>query len=287
VPKKSLGDYKPYTHVYVDAMNLLVRSYHGMQTLSYNGIRTGMLYGVARLFNKYYHSKIVFLWEGKDSWRKKKYPSYKARRHHDRSDSSEFFGCVDRVKAILPLMGIDQEWVDTMEADDLVAHHCDLPGIVGKHVLLVSTDDDWYVCSRSNVDILDRNVIKTSAIVERELGFPGCRVIIYKILKGCSSDEVKGIPRFPTKLAKQLAGGCNTWDKLIPTMEAYGEHIWAERTRQNMWILERNADIVAPAGICDRDIESIKGSCDHERLYKALLGSGMESTVNKLKLENA
>ena len=71
---KSLGEYKPYGTMYVDAMNLMYRSYFGMPMLEYKGHKTGMLLGVSRLVIDWRKRnpglKIIFIWEGRDGERK-------------------------------------------------------------------------------------------------------------------------------------------------------------------------------------------------------------------------
>lgn len=286
---KSLADYKTYDEIYVDGMNLLSRSFHGMDHLEYKGVKTGMLYGVVRFFSTYRRANprasIVFLWEGKDSWRKKKYPFYKAKRKLRSTgvDKSEFFDNVDRVKEVLPIMGVRQEWVDTMEADDLAYHHCQLMNVVGKKLLMVSTDEDWYICSRSNVDILYRSGIKTALKVDTELGFPGLRLTLFKTLKGCSTDEVSGVPRFPTKLAVILARSCDSMSGFGDKLKQLGEDFWAQRLVDNLWIVERNKEIVTPADISSKDIQNIDGQYDYKSLCKSLLSYGMENVVNSLR----
>ena len=70
---KSLSDFKPYEVIYVDAMNLAYRSYHGIRGLSYHGRNTGMMYGIVRFIMEWQKKAprvaITFLWEGRDSWR--------------------------------------------------------------------------------------------------------------------------------------------------------------------------------------------------------------------------
>lgn len=283
--KKSLADHKAYDEIYIDGLNLLVRSFYGMDHLEHKGVKTGMVYGIARFFATYQKSNpradIVFLWEGKNSWRKEKYPFYKGKRKL-RSTDDGFRDGIDRVKEILPIMGIRQEWVDTMEADDLVHYHCKLTSIAGKKILLVSMDEDWYVCSRSNVDILYRSGIKTMLKIDEELGFPGSRISLFKSIKGCNSDEVSGVPRFPTKLAIILANECNNTGEFVETLERLGELSWAEKLVKHFWVVIRNEEIVTPSRIRDEDVQKIESQYDIELLCKALRGYGMNSIVGSL-----
>jgi len=136
---------------------------------------------------------------------------------------------------------------------------------------------------RSNVDILYRSGIKTAPKIDMELGFPGSRLTLFKILKGCRTDEVSGVPRFPTKLAVILAKSCNSMNGFGDKLKQLGEDFWAQRLMDNLWVMERNKEIVAPADISSKDIQNIDGQYDYKSLCKSLLDYGMENVVNSLR----
>jgi len=169
-----------------------------------------------------------------------------------------------------------------MEADDLAAHHCKFTSIAGKKILMASTDEDWYICSRSNVDILYRSGIKNMLKIHEELGFPGSRITLFKSIKGCSSDEVSGVPRFPTKLAIFLVNRCNIVSEFVAALRQVGEYTWSDRLEKHMWLVKRNEDIVTPSDIYDRDVQYIDGQYDLKPLCKALQGYGMLRIVENL-----
>jgi len=294
---KNLGDFKPYEVMYVDAMNLSMRNYYGMGDLEYHGRKTGMLYGVARLFMEWQKRapgiEIVMLWEGRDSWRKAKYPIYKAYRGEGRSpeESKEFFGCIEQVKYALPVMGIKQAWCHTYEADDVVAN---LVMSESRKALLSSGDWDWWELAEYG-DILYQHkdiltVGEMSARFAKKYNAPMVpfdKLWLFKVLCGDESDKVSGVPRFPRRLASKLCSMEKITAGLIPGsilwgLTQLGEGKWAERTRANMWIIERNIELLRTSEVPLKDIEWVDGDYSVEKFGDVLLKSGMENLYDRL-----
>lgn len=289
---KSLSDFKPYEVMYVDAMNLMARSYYGMDELEYHGRKTGMLYGVARLFLDWRQKapgiEIVMLWEGRDSWRKAKYPIYKAQRGEARTPKErwEFSDCVDRVKDALPAMGIKQAWCPTYEADDVVAN---LAVMEERKALFSSGDWDWWELADygdilyQHKDILTQEDMSTR--FEKRFKVPMVpigRLWLFKVLTGDPSDNVSGIPRFPKKLASRV---CN-----LPKMDAglilhglvvLDEQKWAHRALEHKWIIERNVELLRSSEISLEDIEWIEGEYSETEFGDILLKGGMENLYDR------
>ena len=211
--KHNLADLKDmqYSAIYVDAMNLCVRSFHGMPQFQHKGEPTGMYMGVCRLFMKYRRenpkAKIVFLWEGADSWREKAYHFYKAKRREKKTPNRNFSECLEYVqKDILPVMGVEQHSCYGLEADDLAAYYT---RDTTNRILIVSMDHDWFALAKdSMVEVLYKSEIMTESKIRDKLGYAGKQIYNYKILKGDPSDEVKGIRQFHTELAKRLVNAC-------------------------------------------------------------------------------
>jgi 5'-3' exonuclease len=289
---KNLGDFKPYEVMYIDAMNLSMRDYYGISDLEYHGRKTGMLYGIARLFIEWQKRapgiEIVMLWEGRDSWRKAKYPIYKAHRGEERSaeDTKEFFDCVERVKYALPVMGIKQAWCHTYEADDVVAN---LVMSEFRKTLLSSGDWDWWELAKYG-DILYQHkdiltVGEMGARFAKKFNAPMVpfdKLWLFKVLCGDESDKVSGVPWFPRKLASAL---CNLEGvdagSLVHGLIRLGAKKWAERVRANMWIIDRNIELLHTSEIPLKDIEWVDGDYSVEKFGDVLLKSGMENLYDR------
>ena len=294
---KSLSDFKPYEVMYVDAMNLMARSYYGMDELEYHGRKTGMFYGVARLFLDWRQKapgiEIVMLWEGKDSWRKAKYPIYKAYRGGERTpeETKEFFGCVDRVKYALPAMGIKQAWCDTYEADDVVAN---LAVVETRKALFSSGDWDWWELADygdilyQHKDILTLEDMRTR--FEKKFNAPMVpidRLWLFKVLTGDPSDNVSGVPRFLKKVASRL---CNLgkmghdsiiYDAITSGLVRLGEQKWADKVAANKWVIDRNIELLRSSAIPLENIVWIEGEYSETEFGDILLKSGMENLYDR------
>lgn len=289
---KNLSNFKPYEVMYVDAMGLAYVSYYGMSDLEYHGHKTGMLYGVARLFIEWQKKapgiEIVMLWEGRDSWRKVKYPIYKAHRGEGRSleEAKEFFDCIERVKYVLPVMGIKQAWCHTYEADDVVAN---LVMSESRKTLLSSGDWDWWELAEYGDILYQHKDILTMSEMSARFAkkynapmVPTDKLWLFKVLCGDESDKVSGVPRFPRKLASML---CNLKGvdagSLIHGLIRLGAQKWAERVAANKWIIERNIELLRTSEIPLKDIEWVEGNYSVAKFGDVLLKSGMENLYDR------
>lgn len=279
--------------MYVDAMNLMARSYYGMDELEYHGRKTGTLYGVARLFLDWRQKapgiEIVMLWEGKDSWRKAKYPIYKAQRGEARTpkERQEFFDCVDRVKDALPTMGIKQAWCPTYEADDVVAN---LAVVEERKALFSSGDWDWWELADYGDILYQHKDILTwedmSTRFEKRFKVPMVPVHqlwLFKVLTGDPSDKVSGVPLFPKKIASALCHLKGVDEKsILLGLAQLGVAKWVERVTANTWIVDRNIELLRTSEIPLDDIEWIEGEYSEAAFGDILLKSGMENLYDRL-----
>ena len=288
---KSLADYVPYTSLYVDAMNLMARSFHGMSTLEYKGRKTGMLMGTARLVLDWRRKcpgiKIVFVWEGANSWRKAAEPMYKSNRKRDDGEArNTFFECVDQVIHALPAMGVDQVKAETYEADDTV---WTVMGLDSGKKLFCSTDWDWWPLALHG-DILYQNDVFTEDELRARFAkkyncdpIPLDRLWMFKALTGDPSDGLSGVPRFPKKLAAKLAIDTDLSEgDILHGLIKHGEPKWAERVAQNIWIVDRNLSMVRFEPPPLDDIDIVEGEFNKDAFGEVLLKAGMIDLNDRL-----
>lgn len=293
---KSLRDFEPYRIMYVDAMNLLSRSHYGMPSVEYKGKKTGMLLGVVRLIFDWRQKNsgldVVFIWEGRNSWRKKEYPIYKAHRRKQRLSKGdnfrkEFQESVDIVKEVLPLMDIRQVSSEGFEADDTV---WTLIQGDSKKKLFVSTDWDWWGLSDYG-DILYYNDVLGKESLEDKFSskfkcnpIPMSRMWLFKALTGDISDNISGIPRFPKKIAAELSADLSISEHtLLKGMESRGYDSWAKKTTSNWWIFKRNLDLIRVRPPLESDLEWVEPfPYNKTTLGEVLLKYGMSSMHDRL-----
>lgn len=221
-------------------------SYHGMKTLSHQGIPTGMVYGVLRTYvdfkKRYPHADIKFLWEGMNSWRKRDYPIYKAKRKKYAPDPN-FGRSLDNTRELINYLQCDQCTLDEYEADDLAKYYADL--YQDDLVLLVSKDHDWQVLLNDTTDVWYDNRVHTFIDINKKLGFDNSRLTLNMILTGDASDSISGVPLFRKAIALEMCNSpeVKSEEDIIPWLEIHYP-VWAEKTKKNWWIVERNLDLI-------------------------------------------
>jgi 5'-3' exonuclease len=288
---KSLGNISPYKVMYIDAMNLITMSHYGMSTLSYKGVSTGMLHGVARLVLSWRQRcsgiEFVMVWEGYNSWRKEQYPIYKANRgKHTPDKADDFRKSVDVVKYALPYLGVNQVWSDTYEADDVVYN---LAKLEDRKCIFSSGDWDWWELSQWG-DILYRhkNVMgydDLQAMFSKKYNcgsVPFDKLWLFKALTGDASDNVSGVPRFPKKLASKICNSnCTSISEVVSILEGMGETSWAGKVSSNMWILKRNDELLKSSIIPFENIERVDSDYTDNSIREVLEEYGMFSLIER------
>jgi 5'-3' exonuclease len=261
-----------------------------MVSFEYRGKKTGMLFGVSRLVLQWRDSNpgidISFLWEGRDSWRKRAHSIYKANRKGDYNsdDRDEFFDCVERVRDALPSMGVRQIVADSYEADDLAYS---LSMDTGLKTIFVSTDWDWWALSRRG-DILYNNDIMSFDDLQRkfvrkygsrEIDFE--KLWIFKVLTGDPSDNISGVPRFPKKLAVDVANGVEDVTYAASFLRQNGNEAWAKKVEAYNWLISRNTDLILPCFVSPDAMDVIEGCFDRDKVGEILLKSGIDSLYDR------
>ena len=140
--------------ILVDGSNFLWRAHFAGRTLSSKGRLSGALHiglGMLADFPKNFKpQRVIFLWDGKKSWRKKLEPSYKANRK-DSTERAAVHRQIDVFRDLLQAIGVTQVTADSMEADDLI-------GMLTKILLarkiettIVSSDKDLFQLLQNGV----------------------------------------------------------------------------------------------------------------------------------------
>lgn len=146
-------------------------------------------------------------------WRKELYPLYKNRKKTEWTDldKAHYNNRVELIKVIQEYFPIYYLKIDNIEADDI----CFLVAskYKDKNVVVMSGDKDLVQLSQKfyNTKIYDPIIKK---IVER----PELDIVRYKILKGDTSDNIKGFPNIGDKTARiilKTKKTFNTWYKSL------------------------------------------------------------------------
>jgi 5'-3' exonuclease len=274
-----------YSKILVDTANLTARCLYGMGALSYNGVKTGALMGLARsyfaLHTEFPHAKIMYLLEGGHNRRKELYSEYKA----NRSKNDDFVFAIKQSIEFIKLVDCEYLSMPGLEADD-VAFYIVQHRAKNQNILLISGDYDWLtMVNNKHVDIQMKDVIETHTDIATRLGYPPSSVPIVKVLQGDTADNVKGITRFPTAAALVLANKCKTYQDI----KGYPLHKhnpgWAKWEQRiiDEWdtVIERNAEVLNfhPEWCHKEEIVRKQGTFNKKKVRRLLLNNGIKSIV--------
>ena len=196
------------TQILVDGFYIAYRSAYAYSELSTSdGRPTGLVYGfisvLRKIANQWPSAEIVVCWDTPSSWRKDIYPEYKAGRDGSAKDKTQIEATADFCAAI----GIRQCLARGQEADDVIGSLIDPE----KNTIIYSRDRDFCqlvedsVCSLySPKSGIHEHIHFFEEEVFDKYGVTGDKLLIFRALRGDSSDNLPGMPRFPSKKMLEL-----------------------------------------------------------------------------------
>jgi len=188
----------------VDGNHWIWRSYFAGRNLASHEMATGALhiglYMLSAFPSMFTPQRVVFLWDGRHPWKKKKFKEYKATRLQDEELRSQVYTQMAIFQKILRCCGIAQIQEDGYEADDLAGL------MVGSNhnteIILVTGDKDWYQLLSKNVKILkgwsgDRTGLEwvTRKTVRLKYGVKTKDWARYQALTGDAGDNIPRVRR--------------------------------------------------------------------------------------------
>ncbi|HOU53951.1 MAG TPA: DNA polymerase I [Myxococcota bacterium] len=193
----------------VDASGLLHRAFHAIRPLrTSRGVPTNALFGLAqmvrRLIREHHPERIAVVFDaGRETFRNRLYPAYKANRPPTHPDLVPQFPLARRLCEALGLPVLE---VPDFEADDVIATLCERAVAEGLEVVIESGDKDLLQLVRPGVTVRDplREEALDAEGVKARLGVPPGAVRDYLALLGDSSDNVPGVPGIGKKGAADL-----------------------------------------------------------------------------------
>ena len=203
---KGFQDNRPV--IIIDALNLFTRHFIAHPALGKNGQHVGgivgFLYAISSFSEQYGPSKVIVVWEGGGSKRKRDiYKDYKQKRrpaklnrqYKEIPDSIENRNYqVAFLVNILSLLPICQIYGDECEADDAIGYICKYR-LKDKRKLIISSDKDFY-------QLLDKKTIiysptwkklVTSKEVKSKFKISPENFCLVKAICGDKSDNIPGV----------------------------------------------------------------------------------------------
>jgi len=204
----------------VDGSGFIFRAFHGLPMMNRpDGVPVNAVYGFTTMLmkllldNKCSHLAVIFD-AGRETFRNKIYPEYKAHRPDPPEELIPQFGLIrDCVKAF----GVPSIEIPGYEADDLIATYAKLATDEGAEVVIWSSDKDLMQLVRDGVSMMDP--LKNKPIgpdqVFEKFGVTPDKVIDVQALAGDPTDNVPGVPGIGVKTAAALLGEYGDLDTLL------------------------------------------------------------------------
>jgi len=197
-----------HSKVLIDGSNSWYRSYVATALDRPGGPVMIMTYMLRRLCNHYGIDNVILCWDAGRSGRDQLDPEYKAKR----TSAEGVWEDLPYMKRMVECLGIPSAATKGFEADDTIgslAHSLDGP------VLIQSFDKDFYQLVTDRIRVLrPKRKIRGKEIPEKIIGEEevieefGCKpssVILFKVFKGDSSDNIPKIDiRFTKNFKQQL-----------------------------------------------------------------------------------
>ena len=204
----------------VDGSGYIFRAFHALPMMTRpDGVPVNAVYGFSAMLmkllleNKCSHLAVIFD-AGRETFRNKIYPEYKAHRPEPPEELIPQFALIrDAVRAF----GVPSIEIPGYEADDLIATYAKLAVADGAEVTIWSSDKDLMQLVRPGVSMMDP--MKNRAIgpdeVFEKFGVTPDKVIDVQALAGDPTDNVPGVPGIGVKTAAQLLAEYGDLDTLL------------------------------------------------------------------------
>jgi DNA polymerase-1 len=204
----------------VDGSGFIFRAFHGLPMMTRpDGVPVNAVYGFTSMLmkllteNSASHLAVIFD-AGRETFRNKLYPKYKAHRPEPPEELIPQFALIrDAVRAF----GVPSIEMKGFEADDLIATYARQAHEAGIKVLIVSSDKDLMQLVRPGVSMLDplKNRAIGPAEVFEKFGVTPDKVVDVQALAGDPTDNVPGVPGIGIKTASQLIVEYGDLDTLL------------------------------------------------------------------------
>ncbi|MCK5807476.1 hypothetical protein KAH37_00675 [bacterium] len=198
----------------IDVSSYIFRAYHAVPPfVAADGRQVNAIYGFIASFLKLTHrfkecDIVAALDSGRNTFRKKEYPKYKANRKEIDPELREQFPLIEPMLTALDVPSIRKPG---FEADDIIASLCKEHS--DRKIVIVSTDKDLMQLANDKVTLYDtfKNRILGPAEVKEKLGVEPQQVKELLALMGDASDNIPGLPGIGIKTAAKLL---NAYDNI-------------------------------------------------------------------------
>jgi len=197
----------------VDSMNLFIRSYAAVPSMDDNGNHIGGMIGFLKslglAIRSFKPTRVILVFDGKggSQRRRKIYPEYKANRKppvrlnraydlttDDQEKDNMKFQLITLVE-ILECLPVTIFALDSVEADDVIAHLSQLVTVVEGESIIYSTDKDFFQLASDNIKVYNPVKKKTFSqdVILEDYGIHPKHFHFFRALNGDTSDNINGV----------------------------------------------------------------------------------------------
>lgn len=240
----------PMNLLLVDSLNLAFRWKHSNNDFE---MPKDFMTTVKSLAKSYDCGKIILLGDGGSSWRRKKYPEYKAARRKKREEQT-----AQEKKDWDSFMSYYQETLDNadvpviklsgVEADDIAAYIVENKYTYNINtVWLITSDRDWDLLLEEDVHRFSTHSRKEFTLDNWEYPVPPEQYIEMKTLTGDAGDDVPGVkgigPSFAARLLNQYGDIYNLLDAMpLPGKAKYIQNL-NEKSKEELLLAMELMDL--------------------------------------------
>jgi DNA polymerase-1 len=254
--------------VLADGSGFIYRAYYGLPPMTDgSGRPVGAVYGFCSMLipilEKHKSDLFCVAFDvGRETFRSKIYPEYKANRCKTPED----------LKAQMPLfreacraLGVPTVGKKGFEADDIIATYATKLSNRGYEVKIISSDKDLTQLITDGVSMFDplkSKVIKTEEVVEKH-GVPPSQMIFLQALMGDAADNIPGVMGIGPKTAAKLIGEFKTLENLYQNIDA----VQPQRIREKLIAQKESALLSLKLVELDRNVELDEDAEDFKILH--------------------
>lgn len=263
----------------LDGHSLAFRAFYALPAENFStadGQHTNAVYGfLSMLTNLVKEEKpsyiIAAFDEGKETFRHREYPEYKAQR---KPTPEEFKGQVPLIRELLASLGIPSVSLKEFEADDILATLATEASHQGMHAYVCTGDKDAFQLISDSITILyphrGVSVLKryTPSVLHDRFDVTPAQYPGLAALRGDDSDNLPGVPRVGDKTAAKWLNNYGDLDNLLAHAEEI-KGVVGENLRTHLEDVKRNYHLTKMVLNVPLDVEiedGVREEADREKL---------------------
>jgi 5'-3' exonuclease len=266
----------------LDVPFLAHRAKHTTGTLSHQGIKTGIVFGILRdlaNFRELFQSThVAFCFDRGESKRVEIFPDYKKKRYDAVLDEDHLY-LRTKIRNLyddhLPGLGFKNVFVETgYEADDLIASVVKGMGQEDEAVIVSADKDLWQLIGKDVVvyNPITKKVTNRKALLDKH-GIHPCHWATVKAIAGCRGDGIPGVEGVgETTACKFVLGQLKANSaKRLSILQGEGFKVW-----------QRNAKLVALPFEGTRECRVVDDDVSRKRWKELCRSMGFVSLEGKM-----